>query len=413
MKKILSIIFLGLLLSGNAYAKVKTVEKNENFIILKYSSFLKLKQKKLTKLLYKTMMVAKDHCNSVGKSAYWFLGYTHGDDNQTKGIYMLDGDLGKNSKSYYHRIICSKDLQGALRLFKNRVANYNSDLALNIRPREYLINAVENRKKIPSIAEEKKKKVIVKKVEQKSVVKNDSRIDWEKRNLCKNSEFKELCSKILNKKLVGLNTMVDFKFDKGKIIALINLKKGENKSLLTDPDLSYVAQYSGQHLVYKNVEGIFITEFVPVSGLKHFICDGSNNCIDVISLQWSVEKKKDNPAEERNKLLISCLKDNRETLIKLKNTECEAYADGEAVDIGDDSGNPNEFSEMSKKNENLKKKEEKYFDDNRYFKCYGEMTNAHKARGFHQSNRNASINVKEAVCSAYAEGEELNYEGKR
>ena len=30
-----------------------------------------------------------------------------------------------------------------------------------------------------------------------------------------------------------------------------------------------------------------------------------------------------------------------------------------------------------------------------------------------QSNRNASINVKEAVCSAYAEGEELNYEGKR
>ena len=51
--------------------------------------------------------------------------------------------------------------------------------------------------------------------------------------------------------------------------------------------------------------------------------------------------------------------------------------------------------------------------DQRYMKCYGEMTNAHKARGFHQSNRNASINVKEAVCSAYAEGEELNYEGKR
>ncbi len=52
------------------------------------------------------------------------------------------------------------------------------------------------------------------------------------------------------------------------------------------------------------------------------------------------ESKKDNPAEERNKLLISCFKDNRETSIKLKITECEAYADGEAVDIGDDSGNP-------------------------------------------------------------------------
>jgi hypothetical protein len=51
--------------------------------------------------------------------------------------------------------------------------------------------------------------------------------------------------------------------------------------------------------------------------------------------------------------------------------------------------------------------------DQRYMKCYGEMTNAHKARGFHQYNRNASINVKDAVCSAYAEGEEFNYEGKR
>tara|TARA_B100000795_G_scaffold127123_1_gene94774 strand:+ start:71 stop:196 length:126 start_codon:yes stop_codon:yes gene_type:complete len=41
------------------------------------------------------------------------------------------------------------------------------------------------------------------------------------------------------------------------------------------------------------------------------------------------------------------------------------------------------------------------------------MTNAHKARGFHQSNRNASIRIKETVCKAYAEGEELNYEGKQ
>ena len=41
------------------------------------------------------------------------------------------------------------------------------------------------------------------------------------------------------------------------------------------------------------------------------------------------------------------------------------------------------------------------------------MTNAHKARGFHQSNRETSIRVKETVCKAYAKGEELNYEGKR
>jgi hypothetical protein len=63
-----------------------------------------------------------------------------------------------------------------------------------------------------------------------------------------------------------------------------------------------------------------------------------------------------------------------------------------------------------KKNEALKTTS---IYDQRYDKCYGEMTNAHKARGFHQSNRETSIRVKETVCKAYAKGEELNYEGKR
>ena len=320
MKKLLAIIFLGLLLSGNAHAKVKTLEKNENYIILKYSSLLKLKEKKQRKLLYKTMMVAANHCNSVGKNAYWFLGFTRGESEITRGTYTIDMELAENLKTYHHRIICSKDLQGGLKLFKIRVANYNSDLNLNIRPKEYLINAVENRKKIPSITEEKKKKVIVKKVEQKSVVKNDSRIDWEKRNLCKNSEYKELCSKILNKKLMGLNTIANFKYDKGKIIALIKVKRGENISLLADQDPSYVAKYNGEYLVTKNAYDFFITQFVH-SSMKHFICDSSNNCIDVISLQWSVEKKKDNPAERRNKLYNWCLTKNNETKICLN---CES-----------------------------------------------------------------------------------------
>ena len=53
------------------------------------------------------------------------------------------------------------------------------------------------------------------------------------------------------------------------------------------------------------------------------------------------------------------------------------------------------------------------YDDTRYLKCYGEMTKAHKARGFHQSNRALSIRIKETVCEAYANGEDLDYEGKR
>tara|TARA_B000000475_G_C15943057_1_gene425552 strand:- start:84 stop:1031 length:948 start_codon:yes stop_codon:yes gene_type:complete len=233
MKKIISILFLSLLLNGSAHAKVKTVEKNNDYIILKYSSLLELDVKKQRKLFNKAMMVAADHCNSIGKDAYWFMGFARGEGFATRGTYLIDIEFKKLKKGQY-RIICSKDLQSGLKLFKNRVASYNSELNLNIRPREYLINSIENKKKIPSLKEEKKKKIMDK--------------------------------------------------------------------------------------------------------------------------QESAVKKTDNPAEERNKLLISCLKDNRETSKKLRNTECEAYADGKEVDIGDDSGNPNEFSEMRKKNENLKKK---------------------------------------------------------
>lgn len=52
------------------------------------------------------------------------------------------------------------------------------------------------------------------------------------------------------------------------------------------------------------------------------------------------------------------------------------------------------------------------YDSNKYAKCYGEMTNAHKARGLHQSNRSMSIEIKETVCKSFAKGEISSYEGK-
>src|SRR5210317_19837 len=112
-----------------------------------------------------------------------------------------------------------------------------------------------------------------------------SKVDWQKRNLCENSNYKKLCSKILNKNLIGLNTIINFEFPKGEIIALINLKKGENMSLLANPDPSYVAKFTGEYLVYKNLDGIFITEFRPSSPMKHLICDGSNECLDANSFK--------------------------------------------------------------------------------------------------------------------------------
>ena len=110
--------------------------------------------------------------------------------------------------------------------------------------------------------------------------------------------------------------------------------------------------------------------------------------------------------KERNERLNSCLDDNikyySSSLSKLRwiNEKCEAYAKtGVEIDFSDNS----RLKEMIKPIDY----------DQRYDKCYVEMTNAHKARGFHQSNRETSIRVKETVCKAYAKGEELNYEGKR
>ena len=53
------------------------------------------------------------------------------------------------------------------------------------------------------------------------------------------------------------------------------------------------------------------------------------------------------------------------------------------------------------------------YDSTKYAICYGEMTNAHKARGLHKSNRALSIKIKETVCKAYANGEIDSYEGKQ
>ena len=113
------------------------------------------------------------------------------------------------------------------------------------------------------------------------------KIDWKKRNLCENSKYKKLCARILNKRLVGLNnSTVKYRWDKGIIIALINITKGENMSLLADPDKSYVATYTGKHLVYKDAGGTHITALAYTDGyMTHFICDKSNKCIDTKNLK--------------------------------------------------------------------------------------------------------------------------------
>lgn len=108
----------------------------------------------------------------------------------------------------------------------------------------------------------------------------EAKIEWKKRDLCNEKKYKNICSKIVNKKLFGINTIANFKFEKGVIIGFIKVNKGENISLLKNPDPSYVAKYTGEYVVYKNLDGEFITELNPARPMEHLICSGSNNCIN-------------------------------------------------------------------------------------------------------------------------------------
>ena len=84
---------------------------------------------------------------------------------------------------------------------------------------------------------------------------------------------------------------------------------------------------------------------------------------------------------------------------------------------GDDKENIKEKENIkiennSKKN-NTNSSSEEWYDENKYAICYGQMTKAHKKRGFHDSNRAQSIKVKETVCKAFAKGDINDYEGKQ
>ena len=87
------------------------------------------------------------------------------------------------------------------------------------------------------------------------------------------------------------------------------------------------------------------------------------------------------------------------------------FAIAYAYFFGSDKEVPKQTKEVPKQTEEVIVKNSRY--DDKYAICYGEMTKAHKARGFHQSNRSASIKVKETVCKAYAKGDIDSYEGKR
>ena len=45
----------------------------------------------------------------------------------------------------------------------------------------------------------------------------------------------------------------------------------------------------------------------------------------------------------------------------------------------------------------------------KYYQCYGALTQRHKASGLHDRNRVVSIKIKEEVCTLYSQGKAESY----
>ena len=123
MKKLLGIMVLGLLLSGNAYAeRAKPIIKNSESIIFQ------VKTGTITdKMLSYQISTAKQHCKSFSKTMYVF-GEFLGRNHQRNG-FVYDSESG-GFWNYKTRFICANSLSEAFNIF-NTQNGFNSYLTKN------------------------------------------------------------------------------------------------------------------------------------------------------------------------------------------------------------------------------------------------------------------------------------------
>ena len=114
------------------------------------------------------------------------------------------------------------------------------------------------------------------------------KINISERDVCSNENYKPACDVLIGKYLFGKNKNVNFSFLKGQIVTLISVNKGENISLLSDPDPSYVAPYEGIYFVYESGGEKFISVSLEKDPMELYICDTSSekNCVSIKDIQW-------------------------------------------------------------------------------------------------------------------------------
>jgi S1-C subfamily serine protease len=151
VKKILSIIVLGLLLSGNAFAgyKPKVKEKNSHGIIISISGpWINDDPAKWYKAFDKSYKISIDHCNSVGKKTYVFWNKTSGIfARNTSGNLLSYRSYSGNSELYAFgfiqeyddrvppiefRYFCSSNAKGAFEILNAYYKNFNKKFISNL-----------------------------------------------------------------------------------------------------------------------------------------------------------------------------------------------------------------------------------------------------------------------------------------
>jgi len=113
LKKLLVIIVLGLLWSGNAYAnKVQVIDTSRDWIriLIKYNIwFIETPEQRSYKMSIATK-IGEKHCDNFNKSLYRFLSLKDGYSS-----HDFTNKLGKSTHSFY----CANSLKEALRLYES------------------------------------------------------------------------------------------------------------------------------------------------------------------------------------------------------------------------------------------------------------------------------------------------------
>ena len=119
---------LGLLLSGNAFAKnhAEVIFQNDQLIIFKSKrALIFYSDKKYKREVNEIMSISKMHCNRNNKDAYWFNGLTSGQGGWKAGVEMVDND-DRDKKYVMYRVICASSVNEAIKNFRQKISLYNS-----------------------------------------------------------------------------------------------------------------------------------------------------------------------------------------------------------------------------------------------------------------------------------------------